>query len=360
MSSSRAAVFSGTPGKIDLRDLARPIPRGTETLVRVLGCTLCGSDLHTFEGRRIAPIPTILGHEIVGTIVEFGDDSPRLDLAGVRLQIGDRVTWSIVANCGACFFCEHGLPQKCVRAVKYGHEAMRPGQELLGGLAEHCLLAAGTSIVRIPDELPLEVACPASCATATIVAALEAANDFAGATVCVLGAGLLGLTACAMALARGAAEVVCVEVQAGRRALAEQFGATHSVAPEEFAGCIDGLTDGRGVDVALELSGSPAAFELVWPLVRIGGTIVLVGSVFPSSPVSVALEQLVRRHLTLRGVHNYAPAHLLIAVDFLAKYHDQFPFAKLVAEWHELENVAWAFERAREPAHVRVGVQIGE
>lgn len=357
MTTSRAAIFAGVPGKVELQDVPLPRPARGETLVRVLGCTLCGSDLHTLEGRRAAPVPTVLGHEIVGQIAIFGDETEHTDLAGHPLIVGDRVTWSIVAHCGECFFCTHGLPQKCVRAVKYGHEAMKPGRELLGGLAEHCLLVQGTSLVRLPAVLPLEVACPASCATATIAAALEAAGDVAGCSVGVLGAGLLGLTACAMVRARGASEVICVEVQPARRELALRFGATQAIAPEEFSGVISRTTSGRGMDAVLELSGSPAAFDAAWPLVRIGGTVVLVGSVFPSPPVSLPLEQIVRRHLTLRGIHNYAPSHLLAAVDFLTKHHDQFPFAELVSEWHPLENVSLAIQRAKQPGHIRVGVR---
>ncbi|HEX4148410.1 MAG TPA: alcohol dehydrogenase catalytic domain-containing protein, partial [Pirellulales bacterium] len=155
MSKSLAAVFEGTPHKLELRELAVPQPQGEEMIVRVLGCTLCGSDLHSYEGRRAVPVPTVLGHEIVGKIETLGDSAERRDLAGNTLQLGDRIAWAIVASCGKCFYCRRGLPQKCQRAVKYGHEAFRPGRELLGGLAEHCLLVRGTAIVKLPDEIPL-------------------------------------------------------------------------------------------------------------------------------------------------------------------------------------------------------------
>ena len=357
MSSSLAAVFFGTAGQIELQRFAPPVPAADETLVRVLGCTLCGSDLHTIEGRRSTPTPTILGHEIVGRIEAFGDGSRR-DSAGQPLQLGDRITWSIVASCGDCFFCQRGLPQKCVKAVKYGHEAFRPGRELLGGLAEHCLLVSGTAIVKLPEQLPLAAACPASCATATVAAALDAAGDLAERSVCILGAGLLGLTAVAMARARGAAAVLCVEVHPARRALATRFGATHAVAPAALAETVSTLPQPAGVDVALELSGAPAAFEAMLPLMRIGGKIILVGSVFPAPPVGLSLEQVVRKHLTLRGIHNYAPQHLLAAVQFLQEHHSRFPFAELVAEWHPLKEIDLALQRARDPNHIRIGIRM--
>lgn len=358
MSSSLAAVFEGTPGKIELRSIPTPQPSRDEILVRVLGCTLCGSDIHSYEGRRNVATPTVLGHEIVGRIETCGPEATLCDFAGRSLKIGDRITWSIVANCGKCFYCQHHLPQKCTQSTKYGHEAFRSGYELLGGLAEHCLLVSGTAMAKLPDDLPLEVACPISCATATIAAAIEAAGDVRGKAICILGAGLLGLTACAMSRAAGAAEVICVEVHANRRARAVDFGATYAIAPEELADAVRQLTDARGIDVAFELSGAPAAFESAWSMVRTGGTIVAVGSVFPSPPVPLLLEQLVRRQLTLRGIHNYAPRNLLAAVDFMAECHHQYPFADIVAEWHPLTKIETALNRARDPSNIRVGVQM--
>lgn len=357
VSSSLAAVFSGVSGQMELREISRPEPSSGEILVRVLGCTLCGSDLHTFEGRRQVPTPTVLGHEVTGEIVALGPDAPRCDLAGQELRCGNRITWSLVASCGQCFFCQHDLPQKCVKAVKYGHEPLRPGRELLGGLAEHCLLVPGTSIVRLPDDFPLEVACPANCATATAAAALEAVGEIQGTRVLVLGAGLLGLTVCAMARTRRAAEVICVEVNSERRTRARLFGATQAIAPEELISVAGGLTQNRGVDVAFELAGSTAAFETAWPVLRTGGTFVLVGSVFPLQPVALPLEQLVRRHLILRGIHNYRPHHLLAAVQFARQYHREFPFAEVVAEWHTLANAENAMRSARDPSRIRVGIR---
>lgn len=356
MTSSTAAVFAGTPGQVTLQQFPLPEPQSAEILVRILGCTLCGSDLHSFDGRRQVPIPTVLGHEIVGEIVAWGDAAPAKDLAGLPLQIGDRVTWSIVANCGDCFYCQRDLPQKCLQAVKYGHEKIRAGYELLGGLAEHCLLVGGTSLIKIPDELPLSVACPASCATATIAAAVEAAGRLDNRSICVLGAGMLGLTACAMAHSRGARPVVCVEPNPVRRERALKFGAHHVTDLNGLAEAMKQADLPHGFDVVLELSGNPTAYGATWPLIRTGGTLVLVGSVFPSAPVPLALEQVVRRHLTIRGVHNYAPRHLLTAIQFLEACHRDYPFAELVSEWIPLTDVADAFNRAHDPGAIRIGV----
>lgn len=357
MNRALAAVFEGNPGRLVMRDLPVPEPQSGEMLVNVLGCTLCGSDLHSFEGRRTVPVPTILGHEIVGEIADLGEAAPVLDMAGEPLRIGDRVTWAIVANCGECFYCRRDLPQKCERGVKYGHEPFRPGRELLGGLAERCLLVAGTSVVRLPDELPLETACPASCATATIVAALDAAGDVRDRTVVVLGAGMLGLTACAMAGTQGARDVIAVDLHVDRRALAVEFGATRAVTLDGLPEAVDRATGGHGADVILELTGSPAVFQAALPLARLGGKAILVGAVFPAEPVPLALDQLVRRNLSVDGVHNYAPWQLLTAVRFLTAHRDRFPWAQLVGQWHPLSDVAAALCTASNAAQIRLGVR---
>jgi alcohol dehydrogenase len=243
--------------------------------------------------------------------------------------------------------------------VKYGHEPFRPGRELLGGLATHCLLAPGTSIVRLPDELPLSVCCPASCATATIAAAMEAAGELHGRSVCLFGAGMLGLTACAMARSLGAAEVVCVDPIPARRDRALALGATRAAAPGELHAVAHATTGTLGFDAVIELSGHPAAFTEAWPLIRTGGTLVLVGSVFPGAPAAVELEQIVRRHLTIRGVHNYAPRHLVAAVEFLALHHRRVPFSSLVARWFPLTSIADAFSQTGGDA-IRIGVYPGD
>ncbi|MCO6453777.1 MAG: zinc-binding dehydrogenase [Pirellulaceae bacterium] len=358
MRSSLAAVFHGVAGQLELCHIPVAAPGPGELLVRVLGCTLCGSDLHSFDGRRQVPAPTILGHEIVGRIEEFGPGAPRVDLQGLPLQAGDRVVWSLVAHCGDCFYCRRQLPQKCLRGVKYGHQRLETGRELTGGLAEYCVLVPGTRLVRLPDHLPLEVACPAGCATATSCAACEPlGHDLSGQTVLVLGAGLLGLTSCALARRRGAEHVVCCELRAERRERSLAFGATEAVGPEELAELMPRLNGGRGADAVLELTGSNAAFEAAWPLVRHGGRVVLVGAVYSSPPVGLILEQIVRRNLVLHGIHNYPPPHLAAAVEFLAEAGQRFPWSELVSQWFPLCEAAQAFAAAADPRHVRVGVR---
>jgi alcohol dehydrogenase len=335
-----------------------PHPGQGEVLVGVACCALCGSDLHTYSGRRSGPAPTVLGHEIVGRILELGPSAPQTDVNGSPLRVGDRVTWSIVVSCGRCFFCERGLPQKCERLFKYGHEQATPGNVLHGGLADHCLLRPNTVLVRLPDDLPDAVACPLSCATATVAAVLRASGGCRDEVVLVQGAGMLGLTACAMARAAGARAVICWDSDAGRLTLAEQFGATALAGAdrEPLADVVARLTERRGVDVALELTGAVEALETGLPLVRIGGRYTWAGAVAPTRPVAVLPEMVVRRMLQIRGVHNYAPADLQAALSFLEQNARRFPFAGLTAATFELAEAEAAFRHGLERRPVRVVV----
>jgi alcohol dehydrogenase len=358
--TSRAVVFAGHGRPLELGEFALPALEPGELLVEVTCSTLCGSDLHTYEGRRQTPCPTILGHEIIGRVAELPPgDAPR-DLAGRELAVGDRVTWSVAASCARCRYCNRGLPQKCERLFKYGHERITARHALGGGLAEHCHLARGSAVLRVPDELPDEVACPANCATATVAAALRAAGDCRDRVVLIQGAGMLGLTAAAMAREGGAREVIVADPDRGRLALAARFGATHtaglSCGEDSLGKTVHWASHGRGVDVAIELSGSPEAIETALPLLGIGARYVLVGAVFPARPVSLPAETIVRRLLRIEGVHNYTPDDLRVAVDFLTAAHARYPFGELVTARFPLAEAAAAFRHAAETRAPRVAV----
>ena len=351
-----AAVFLGVGKPLEIREVAIPALRAGEILVEVVACTLCGSDLHSIEGRRDVPLPTILGHEILGRIAEFGPNAPQIDAAGEPLELGDRVTWAIVASCGKCFFCLRRLPQNCERQTKYGHETMTPGGELTGGLAGHCILVPGTAIFKVPPNLSDAVACPANCATATVAAAIEASGDLEGANVLVTGGGMLGVTMTAWARALGARNVIVSDVSPARLDMARAFGATHATSPGDVAMMVRESSEGRGVDVAVELSGSPDAVESLIGLTRVGGTIVLVGSVYPARMISISAEQIVRRCLTTRGIHNYGPSHLEAALRFLST-HRQVPFDALVNDWRPLTALSSLLSEPLPPNKLRMGVR---
>lgn len=357
MSNCTAAVFTGQPNQLELWEIPLPELQPNEMLVEVLGCTICPSDLHSIHGRRETPVPSILGHEIVGRIVASGPDTMRSDIRGQPLQVGDRIAWAVIVHCGNCFYCQNGLTQKCLHSLKYGHARFQPERELLGGFAEFCLLVADAKVIKLPDDLPLESACPVGCGTATSAAALELGGDLSGRDLVIFGAGLLGLTLTAMARSAGANQIVCVDPNPERARRGLEFGASAAISPAELPDFQRDANRGHGFDVAWETSANPAAFELAIPALRMGGKLIELGAVYPVPPSPLLLEQLVKRNLTIFGQHNYSPRHLAAAVDFLENHEQRFPFSSLVEKWITLGELPAAVAPARCGASIRVGVR---
>jgi putative phosphonate catabolism associated alcohol dehydrogenase len=346
-----ALAFRGTGLPFEQIAVPDVVLHHGEALVSIELATICGSDLHTIDGARHADTPLVLGHEQVGRVVALGPGRAPRTVDGRPLTVGLRVVWGVAVDCGRCRYCRLGLPQKCASLRKYGHERMQRGWELSGGFASHAHLLARTPVVAVGEDLPAAVLAPASCATATVMAALAAAEGIrplAGSVVAISGCGMLGLTAIAAAVARGAT-VIASDPDRDRRADAVQFGA---------AAVADGSADGwraalrevpaarHGYGIALDLSGAPAAVQGLLELGDIGAVLVLVGSVFPAGRVTVDPETVVRRMLTVRGVHNYAPSHLLEAVRFL-EGADTVAFGDLVGSVHPLADIELALASAR-------------
>lgn len=358
--AAKAAVYDAPKQPMRLRDFSVPALKGSEALVRVRCATICGSDLHTFFGRRKSPAPSVLGHEMVGDLVAVGPDGVR-DVNGEPLEAGARITWSMVWSCGECFYCRNGLAPKCERLLKFGHEALRPGLDLLGGFAEYCFLPERTAICRVPDNVPDAVASPANCATATVAAVVRHAGSLAGANVVVYGAGMLGLSACAMAQQQNAAQVIAIESDPRRAELAKRFGA--SAVLDGLTGRVDlvrgvkDITGGRGVEFVLELTGIPEAMETGFELLRFGGSFMMAGATFSQRPIAVDAEQLVRRMIRMQGVYNYEPRDLQAALSFLADNVERYPFLELIGRTFPLDQIQDAFDFAETERPPRVAVR---
>ena len=359
---NRAIHFLGPNTALRLIETAPPELGTGELLIRILACTICRSDLHSHAGRRHVHTPSILGHEIVGRIEAFGPGAQRRDVAGREAAVGDRITWSIVVGCGECYFCSRDLPQKCASLYKYGHEAVTPARPLGGGLADHIVLQPRTAWLCLPESIPTPVAALANCAGATAAAALRSTDGVAGQRVLILGAGILGVFASAMAKAAGAAKIVVVDPQESCRQRAVEFGADASfdAGQPNLTQQLRDSTDGIGFDAVLELAGVTASVECGIEAARTGGTIILVGSVAHCDPIALAPEQVVRRMLTIRGVHNYRPDDLQAAVSFLAGPGQRLPFESLVVESYPLEQAEAAFRSAHAHPGERVCVTCSE
>lgn len=336
-------------------------PRPDDVVVEVTCCTICGSDVHTYVGRRSVLGPTVLGHEFVGRIVHLPADG-RVDHRGRQLRVGDRVTWSLFASCGHCYFCCRAMPQKCEQLFKYGHQAqVGVRDERLpwsGGFATHCIIRPGTVLVQLPEQLSDLASSPANCATATVVAAMDGLS-LRNSNVVVQGAGMLGLTAIVFAKSAGAGWVLAHDPSPHRRQWAQRLGADHVLSGQdrqESLQCVSQATEGHGADLVLDFTGLNSVIETSPALLRIGGTLTLVGSVFSAPDLALSAEMVVRRLLTIRGIHNYRPEHLTQAVDFLTETDEQVKWAALVEESYSLSELPRALERAQCGGAPRVAV----
>jgi putative phosphonate catabolism associated alcohol dehydrogenase len=332
--SAKAAVFLDPGQPFRIQSFPLPTLQHGETLVRIRCATICGSDLHTHAGRRISPTPSVLGHEMVGHIAAISGASP--------FAIGDRVTWSMVWSCGQCPRCLSGLHAKCERLYKFGHAAITDDSHFSGGFAEYCLLPAGTSIFKVPHNLSDPVAAIANCATATVAATLRLAGPLKDKSITILGAGMLGLNACSMARHFGAGPIHVIDSNPARAALAVRFGAS-------------GHHPGTGsASIVMDFTGSPDAMESAIHLLDTGGTFVLAGAVFPSRPIQIPAEQIVRKCLRIVGVHNYSPTDLEQALQFLASTID--PFDSLIEGHFTLDQINEAFAYATDSNPPRVSI----
>lgn len=331
-----------------------------DALVEVEYATICGSDIHTTSGHRSAAPPLVLGHEQVGRVVAATPEAVLRD--GTPLAVGDRVVWTVTVSCGDCATCGRGLGQKCETILKYGHERIGRGWELNGGFATHVHVKAGSGITRVPEEVPAAILAPVSCATATAAAALRAAtrhHPIDGATVLVSGAGMVGLSIIAMAVAAGA-RVVALDPTAERRSLALKFGAALALDPlTSDLGDALGSVNLHQPLAAFEASGAPAAVGSAIGALGIGGIAVLVGSVSPGPEVAIDPEAIVRGLKSIIGVHNYTADDLGAAVEFIAAHWEQMPFADLVGPRYFLHELDRAIEAATAGTAVRVGIQPG-
>jgi len=359
---SKAALFSkvGHPLEIIEHEFSDKMEPGA-ILCKVIMSTICGSDLHTITGRRNEPTPLILGHEIIGEIVAMGDGIST-DGFGDRINPGDRISWTIMASCGTCFFCKNDLPQKCVKLRKYGHTCYNEPPCLTGGYAEYIILFPGTTVFKVPPVLSDETATPANCALSTVVNAVESIDLKSDETVLIQGAGLLGLNLVALAAEAGAKKIFISDVIQSRLDLAKQFGADiclnlKEMTPEQIDQQIRDHTGGYGVDVAFEVCGVKSVVKQAVQSLRIGGRYLIAGLVTPGSDLEIDGNQLTRKYLTVKGIHNYHPKHLGMALQFLEKYAKKYPFDQLVGKVFPLSGINDAIAMAETGKYTRIAIK---
>lgn len=296
----RALLFHG-PG--DIRFGEAPDPRlqdDRDAIVEVEAAGLCGSDLHVWHGRETGlDVGTVMGHEFAGRVIEAG---PEADW-----RAGDRVVAPFTTSCGECFYCLEGLTARCVHGRLFGW--VQDGQGLHGGQAARVRVPlADTTLMAIPEGVPVEVALLMGDVLSTGWHAARRATLNHGHVVAVLGLGPVGLCAVLAARERGVARVLAFDGVPERRAFAKELGAEVHEVGDGAVPAMRAATGGRGADAVLECVGSPAATRLAFDLVRPGGTISAVG-VHHEAGFAFSPAEAYDRNLTYRIGRNPARAY---------------------------------------------------
>jgi S-(hydroxymethyl)glutathione dehydrogenase / alcohol dehydrogenase len=262
--------------ELELRQL-----RPHEVRVRIAASGVCHTDLSIRDGSMPALLPSTLGHEGAGVVVEVG-------AAVTRAKLGDHVVLSWVAPCRKCFHCLHGDAHLCVHGLDHGFGdpyADGPGGPVwpamgCGTLAEETLLPEA-AVLPITPELPLEQAALLGCGVLTGVGAVvRTAHVRPGETVLVLGCGGVGLAAVQGARLSGAARIIAADPSASARERALGCGATHVMDPGagDVPAAVRDLTDGMGVDHGIEVVGLSATIRAAYDATRRGGIVTVVGA----------------------------------------------------------------------------------
>ncbi len=339
----RAAVMVAAGRPLEVWELPDPALEPGAILLQTVASEVCGTDVHLHHGRLAGvPYPIIPGHVSVGTVLEARGVS--VDVNGQALRAGDVVTFYDVHEvCGRCWYCLVAQqPNRCPSRRVYGITySAKDG--LLGGWAQRIYLKPGVRVVKLPEPLTADDVIGGGCGLFTGFAAVERATPQMGDVVLVQGAGPVGLSAAAFASLRGAATVIVIGAPAARLELAQMLGADVTLSleqpPDEREAAVRALTGGRGVDVAIEAAGNPAAIPEGFRLLRDGGTYVIAGHYTDVGTVTVNFHtDINRKHADVRGQWGTDFRHLYRALRLLAKHHARLPFARVIGARYGLAD----------------------
>ena len=353
--SGKAAVFNGAGQPFEFIDRDLPTINTGEILVKNLYTTLCGSDIHTYCGRRIEPAQVVLGHEIVGDILWIDPAHSHKDFKGADIKVGDRITWAIFSVPADVEAPREDMPQKSDHLFKYGHALANGNDVFNGGLADYCVLHANTALIKISPKIPVEVAATISCAHSTVMGALRIAGDIESKRVIIFGAGLLGLSCVAMCREAGAVHIALIDNDESRLKWSEKFGGD---ATYVSGSAINDKLPWPEADIVFDMTGSPQAMKTGIDSLALGGIAVWIGAVFPAEPVQVDAQKIVRKVLQIRGLHNYNYEDFVNATAFIEENYKKYPFGELIEKEYYLDEVEEAFEFAYKNKPVRVGIKI--
>lgn len=325
-----------------------PDPEANALVVSVDVATMCGSDVHGWEGayEGVLPVelPLILGHEVVGKVVSIGEGAER-DSMGNPISVGDRVVWTH-EPCGRCWACTIDKEPTLCPSRKLGmlSSSDRP-PHFAGTFAQYSYVWPRAGRLVVPDDVDSTWASAASCALRTVINAVECAGriDYLD-TVVIQGAGPVGLFTTAVAATHTPRRIIVIGGPEERLTVARAWGATHTISIDEYSNPEDRqrlvreLTGGRGASVAFEASGAPGVVTEGVEMVTPNGRYVLVGSV-SGAPQPVPAHRIVNRGLTVRGSFGGHIDSYYKALEFLRHNSNRFDWNLVLGQRYALDQV---------------------
>ena len=274
------AMVLKAPGELVLDEVSRPGASAGYVLIRVTHTGICGTDLKIFSGAIPVKYPRIMGHEMIGEVVEGSG----------AFRPGDRVIVDPELFCGSCFHCRIGQTHLCPNGMLLGRDAN-------GGFAEY-VSAPADHVFRLPDSIDSRTG-PLIQVLTTCLHAQRLANISPGESVVVLGLGVTGQLHVQLAKARGASPVIGITRSAAKRELAQKLGADLTLASGEGA-IQKGLeaTEGRGADLIIDTTGAIPSLAEAIHMVRFGGRLLLFG-IITATEGALPFYQLYFKELTL-------------------------------------------------------------
>jgi len=359
------------PGRYELRKYPLPEPRPGCVLVKMDLSGICGTDKHTYqgyttqysgtgEGKKI-PFPIIQGHENVGTIAAIGGDGRYTDFEGVPLKVGDRVIVGPNLSCGTCYYCRHDFPYYCCEnTVDYGNNiSARNPPHLFGGWSQYLYVVPGSFMVRVPDDLPSEIAVLTEIMAVTVgldrgkqISAFPNESFRFDDTVVVLGTGPLGMCFVMKARMLGAGTIIAVDLSGYRLNFARKLGADHVIdasqtSENERLARVRELTHGRGADVVVECAGVPGAVREGLEMLRLGGLLVEAGNFSDMGEISINPHRhLCAKNVRILGVGGEEPAAYGPSMRQMARYVRQYPLGEFVTHRFGLRDVETAMKKS--------------
>ncbi|MEP1230540.1 MAG: NAD(P)-dependent alcohol dehydrogenase [Litorimonas sp.] len=337
----RAAIVRGGNSRFEISSLQLDAPRDNEICVEISGVGLCHTDLVFASGHLPGfDLPAVLGHEGSGIVHSIGSKV-------TKVKVGDRVIITF-GSCGHCDRCDDGDEAYCRewRAYNFAGKRLDSSKAIRDGeneISSHFFcqssfatyaLAYERNVVKVPDDVPLELMGPIGCGVQTGVGAVLNSLDVKeGSSLLITGGGSVGLSAVMGAKIAKCKTVILVEPKPERREMAKLFGATHTLDPAQFESLAEAVLDidPRGVDYALDTSGVPDILQAIMNCLGVKGTLGVVSVTPPDTPVPGNMLQVMGQGHTIKGIIEGDSSPDVFIPQLVEYYREgRLPFDKMI------------------------------